>query len=372
SHVAHDMRSPLSVLKGYVAMPGADDDPEMKEYQAAAQRSVDKLLHMADDLVDYSKASKVERTQHDVKKLICDNVISETKKRAAESGVTVRCELDKHILANIDAYRMERVLVNLVNNAIQAIDGGRGEVVVRAEVVRDLPPPAPPYKGGELTITVKDNGKGISAEDLSHVFDSFFTKGKKGGTGLGLAYCKQVVEAHGGSIDVESELGKGTMFTIRIPECVVECSPLLCKEGPGEVDQAYPTQPSPYKGEEAKGYRNDPEIKCDGKRFILIDDDADIRLRWRRIVRDNGGTVVGEADSYESMTSNGGLNYDEADVAIVDYNYEGSAKTGIDVINYLRTKGIKEIHMCTGHAHDDDIRAAALSAGADSVIAKEM
>ncbi|MFH1830521.1 MAG: hybrid sensor histidine kinase/response regulator, partial [Pseudomonadota bacterium] len=225
--------------------------------------------------------------------------------------------------------------------------------------------------GGDLVISVVDNGKGISSEDLSHVFDSFFTKGKKGGTGLGLAYCKQVVEAHGGSIDVESEVGKGTMFTIRMPGCVIECSPLLCKEGPGEVDQAYPTQPSPYKGEEAKRYRNDPEIKCDGKRFILIDDDADIRLRWRMIVRDNGGTVIGEADSYEGMTSNGGLNYEEADVAIVDYNYEGSAKTGIDVISYLRTKGIKEIHMCTGHAHDDDIRAAALSAGAHSVIAKQ-
>ncbi|MFH1769201.1 MAG: HAMP domain-containing sensor histidine kinase, partial [Parcubacteria group bacterium] len=193
--IAHDMRSPLSVLKGYVAMPGADDDPEMKEYQAAAQRSVDKLLHMADDLVDYSKASKVERAQHDVKKLICDNVISETKKTAAEHGVSVRCEIDKHILANIDAYRMERVLVNLVNNAVQAIDGKGGEVVVRAEVDQVYPtqPPLTKGRGGDLVISVVDNGKGISSEDLSHVFDSFFTKGKKGGTGLGLAYCKQVV-----------------------------------------------------------------------------------------------------------------------------------------------------------------------------------
>ncbi|MFH1769281.1 MAG: hybrid sensor histidine kinase/response regulator [Parcubacteria group bacterium] len=362
SHIAHDMRSPLSVLKGYAARPVSDDDPDMQEYQAAAQRSVDKLLHMADDLVDYSKASKVERSQHDVKKLICDDVMAETGKSAVEHGVTVRCELDKHILANIDAYRMERVLVNLVNNAVQAIDGKKGEVVVKAEVDQVYPTQPPLTKGrsGDLVISVVDNGKGISAEDLSHVFDSFFTKGKKGGTGLGLAYCKQVVEAHGGSIDVESEAGKGTKFTIRIPGCVVECSPLLCKPALSKAE-----------GEEAKGYRNDPEIKCDGKRFILIDDDADIRLRWRRIVRDNGGTVVGEADSYESMTSNGGLNYADADVAIVDYNYEGSAKNGIDVISYLRTKGIKEIHMCTGHAYDDDIRAAALSAGADSVIAKE-
>jgi CheY-like chemotaxis protein len=267
------------------------------------------------------------------------------------------------------------VLVNLVNNAIQAIDGKEGEVVIKAEVKQELPPPASPYKGGELVISVKDNGKGISSEDLSHVFDSFFTKGKKGGTGLGLSYCKQVIEAHSGSIDVESELGKGTKFTIRIPECVAESSTLLCKEGLGEVD-IHPLQPEadppPAEAPPYKGGENQPEINCNGKRFLLIDDEPGIRLRWRRIVRDNGGTVIGEADSYESMTSNGGLNYAEADVAIVDYNYEGSSKTGIDVIAYLRTMGIKEIHLCTGHAHDNDICAAALAAGAVSVIAKEM
>ncbi len=337
SHIAHDMRSPLSALKGYVKTPTLSDEPEIKEYQAAAQRSVDKLLHMADDLVDYAKASKIDKSQQDFNKLISNELIAGAKKIAKENGIEVRYENAGNIIANIDAYRIERALVNLINNAIDAVDRG-GEVVVKAKVECDR----------DLVITITDNGKGIAAEDIPHIFDSFFTKGKKSGTGLGLSYCKQVIEAHGGTIDVESEVRKGSKFTIRIPDCVIK-----------------------FKAE-SRATKNDPEIKCKGKRFILIDDDIDIRLRWRKIVEDNGGTVIGEADSLEGMTGNGGMDYSSVDIAIVDFNFEGSSKTGIDVINYLRTKGIKEIHMCTGFFDNDDVRKAALAAGADSVIPKEI
>jgi signal transduction histidine kinase len=101
--------------------------------------------------------------------------------------------------------------VNLVKNSIQAMNNSGGEVSLSARATQSK----------DLIIEVIDNGQGMNPEDVPHIFDSFYTKGKKSGTGLGLAYCKQVVDAHGGTIDVESQLGRGTTFVIKMPDCVV-------------------------------------------------------------------------------------------------------------------------------------------------------
>lgn len=122
------------------------------------------------------------------------------------------------VIANIDHYRMGRVLINLVLNAIQAINCDEGEVGI---VIKK-------NANNNLSIKVTDNGKGIEDADQEKIFDCFFTKGKRKGSGLGLAYCKNVVEAHGGSITVESEFGKGSVFTIKIPNVNSSC--VMCHE----------------------------------------------------------------------------------------------------------------------------------------------
>ncbi len=334
AQVAHDMRSPLSVLKAYLgsAAPKREDDVECA---AAAERSVNKLLHMADDLVDYAKASKIDRSRRSRLKEMLENAIAEVRNKAEEKGVSVGYHMDTAFCVDADEYRMERVFVNLADNAIQACDRG-GSVTIEASAERDT----------SLVIRVSDDGRGIAPEYRQRIFDSFFTKNKKGGTGLGLSYCKQVVEAHGGTIEVMSEVGSGSTFTIRIPDCIVSDA-----DARMDVDE--------------------PNINCAGRKFVLIDDNSDIRLRWRRIVEQSGGKVLCEADSYESLVKNEGLNVDDADVAIVDYNYDGSCKTGIDVISYLKKRGLEDIYLCTGHAGDADICRAALAAGAVSVIMKE-
>jgi signal transduction histidine kinase len=212
SHVAHDMRSPLAVLKTYVGTEADIDSPDAGSFREAAQHSVDKLLCMADDLVDYAKASKVERSHTDIRQIISESVMAETKGDANSALVSVRCDKRGSLLANIDGYKIERVMVNLVRNAIQAMNNGGGEVALSAR--------ATPSK--DLIIEVSDSGQGMDPEEVSHIFDSFYTKGKRSGTGLGLAYCKQVIDAHGGTIDVDSQLGRGTTFIIKMPGCVVD------------------------------------------------------------------------------------------------------------------------------------------------------
>jgi len=114
-----------------------------------------------------------------------------------------------------DVIQLEQVLLNLLINARQAMLGKGGSLTVRAQRAD---------AGGEIKIQVMDTGPGISPKLLPKIFAPFFTtksSGKKGearGTGLGLAICKEIVEHHQGRIDVTSEVGKGTTFSISLPE----------------------------------------------------------------------------------------------------------------------------------------------------------
>ena len=99
-----------------------------------------------------------------------------------------------------------QVLLNLLNNGADACEGG-GTIAIRTRV-----------QGNKLILSVRDNGKGIAPEHLDHVFEPFFTtKPEVKGIGLGLSVSYGIIKRHGGTIDVESELGKGTMFTITMP-----------------------------------------------------------------------------------------------------------------------------------------------------------
>ncbi len=349
SHIAHDMRSPLSVLRAYVHMEEGDSTltkSEFDETKAASKRSIDKLLRMANDLVDYSKASHLNKKVAIINDIVNEEVMAEVQCDGREHNVILCPTVDKKISACVDSDKIARAIVNLTNNAIHAVGGG-GIIQIGADI----------SGSNDLIIWVADNGKGIEPEYLPKIFDSFFTKGKKGGTGLGLAYCKQVVEAHGGTIGVESEVGKGTTFTIRIPDCVVNenTEPGTRNLEPGK---AFPGALSPVPG------------PVSATRFLIVEDDPDIRAQWQRIVCESGGRVVYSAASADEMILKKGFNYKEVDTAIVDYHYEGFETNGVDLILYLKSKGVPRVHLCTGFHDDPEIQRRAHDAGADSVIGK--
>jgi signal transduction histidine kinase len=122
------------------------------------------------------------------------------------------------VFARLDQSQMQQVFANVLMNGIQAMpDGGRLRIAVG---VRRACPPAETggAEGDYLCVTVEDEGRGIAREDLARVFEPFFTtKGIGEGTGLGLAVAHGIVAEHGGWIEVESELGKGSRFSIFLP-----------------------------------------------------------------------------------------------------------------------------------------------------------
>ncbi|MFH1652490.1 MAG: cache domain-containing protein [Pseudomonadota bacterium] len=345
SHVAHDMRSPISTINWYLQKETPDEDAKK-----ALKDSTYKLNRMADELLDYAKASKVEPVLTSVKSLVESTVNNEVQKFANERGVKLTFDISDDIVAKIDHYRMGRVLINLITNAIQAIDDGvSGEVKITVK-----------SEGDSLKITVADNGNGIEKESLDKIFDSFFTKGKVKGTGLGLSYCKNVIEAHGGTIAVESELGKGTIFLIEIPYAL----PLQGEGGQpliNDDDQAGRGWVSPSHA---------PLVSSSSTANILVvDDDIGMILQWNDLIQAQFKLQPITAKSPEEIMGMK-LDFSTIKAAIVDYEFKGSPLTGLDIVRYLKEQGVKTIHMCTGKFDDEEFKAMANAAGITSIIPK--
>jgi len=216
--VSHEIRTPLSIFKNIVsnALAGVMGQlsSKLRENLEMANRTINRLTRIVSDFLDISKieAGKMElfRTQFDIQSAITDSVNS-LAPLADEKGIELKsymsgCEL----LIDADRDRIEQSLINLISNAIKFAPEG-GHVNVRAEVL-----------DGQVTVEVEDNGSGIERNDLDKIFDRFVQLDKpvgpgEHGTGLGLSIAKEVVELHGGKIEVESEPGQGTTFTIFLP-----------------------------------------------------------------------------------------------------------------------------------------------------------
>ncbi|MBC7112504.1 MAG: PAS domain S-box protein [Candidatus Methanomethyliales bacterium] len=208
--IAHDLKSPLQVLINsvYIAKMGISKLPAPMVEQLKSSGVLESLSKMEKqigyinrillDLQEISRPIKPEALNVNLGALIQESLQSVTVPNNIE--LKTQGELD----ARLDPYLMKRVLINLIENAVQAMPKG-GKLEIACSRV-----------GSELLITIKDTGIGMPKEVVENIFKPFFTT-KTRGTGFGLYTSKRIVEAHGGTITVESEVGKGTTFTIRIP-----------------------------------------------------------------------------------------------------------------------------------------------------------
>lgn len=211
TQVAHDIRGPVATLRVLLhTLAPSLTEPQHHEILRVANETVQRLEQMADDLCDVAKARHPQCAVVDVAQLI-GSIVHEGKMRCPPL-VTITYEGDPNYVASIDALKMQRVLSNLLDNAMHAMPADRsGDICVRL-----LP------QGTSYTIVVQDSGAGISPAHQAKLFKKFFTtKGAKG-NGLGLPYCKDVIEAHGGSFTIASTLGLGTTITMVLPNTAEE------------------------------------------------------------------------------------------------------------------------------------------------------
>ena len=212
---SHELKTPLTILKGEIemALRSKDDVQYMKEVLKSSLEEIDRMSYIVKSLLDLAKMD-VEKGALAKEPVRLDKVLADRhehfRRLAFDSAVQLDILENKPVTVLGDQVRLSQLVYNLIDNAIKYTHrGGRVELRLGQD-------------GQTVFFSVKDTGVGISAEDLPFIFDRFYRVDKArtrevGGAGLGLSICKEIAEAHGGTLNAESVPGKGSTFTASLP-----------------------------------------------------------------------------------------------------------------------------------------------------------
>ncbi|MDR0991467.1 MAG: response regulator [Ruminococcus sp.] len=220
SRMSHEIRTPMNAIIGMTTLARrTNDTAKIKQYLEHTNESAHRLLSIINDVLDMSKIESgkltVNISEFDFTKM-CDNSVNVIKEQAREKNIKVKCDyhyrFDKPIRS--DELRISQIIINLLSNAVKFTPEG-GEIRLDAYVKTA-------EDSNMLTVIVTDNGIGIAPDVIPKLFNSFEQADNSitrrfGGTGLGLSICKNITKLLGGTIEVESEIGKGSKFTFTIP-----------------------------------------------------------------------------------------------------------------------------------------------------------
>jgi signal transduction histidine kinase len=232
STVTHELRTPLTSMIGYLEMLTGESDvgelsaEEQQHFLEIVDRNCQRLNRLVDDILTIARIDSgrfsLERTSVDLVSLASERIES-IRAAAEQKEVEIRLTIDQEPPPfYADAMRLGQLLDNLLSNAVKFTPAGS---VVRVTLA---------LRGDTVRVEVADSGVGIPRDELDKLFDRFFrasTAAAVQGTGLGLSIAKSIVEAHGGAISVESEIGVGTTFSVDLP---VDAS----EEDPAELGTA--------------------------------------------------------------------------------------------------------------------------------------
>ena len=229
ANVSHELKTPIASIKGFVEtlLDGAADNPDdARRFLDIVARQADRLEAIIEDLLALSRIEQSEEAGSlPLERTHIGEVLAAARSnclpRAADQGVVVEIACPDDLVAEVNAPLLEQAVLNLIDNAIK-YGGQQAPIRVRANLHRT-------GSRADLLIAVTDEGRGIEAEHLPRLFERFYRidKGRSrqaGGTGLGLSIVKHIVQAHGGTIGVESVPDQGSTFTLRLPEGGVEAA----------------------------------------------------------------------------------------------------------------------------------------------------
>lgn len=219
ANVSHELRTPLTTIKSYAEtlLDGAMEDSAVAyQFVKVINDEADRMTRLVNDLLELSRLDnkEVKWNKRPLKiDLLVGEVVSKMMMSAKKKGLSVRCEIEENLEVFADRDKMEQVFQNVLSNAIKYTSEG-GRIFVKGEKA-----------GNQVCVSVEDTGIGIPKEDLPRIFERFYRVDKTrsrelGGTGLGLSIAREIVLAHDGDIEVQSEPGKGTVVIIKLPALV--------------------------------------------------------------------------------------------------------------------------------------------------------
>jgi len=204
--VAHEIRNPLASISGSIQLlkdsPVSEDD---RALMTIVNREIDRLNVLIGDLLDYANPRPSQPVDFDLDVLVRET-LQVARADQAFAVIEVTTNIAGPLPVRADSSKLRQVMWNLLRNAADAAAAGGKHVTVTATLDGN----------DDVRMSVDDDGPGIPADKIAHIFDPFFTT-KQRGTGLGLAVCHAVIAEHGGRIDVESEVGKGTKMVVTLP-----------------------------------------------------------------------------------------------------------------------------------------------------------
>jgi signal transduction histidine kinase len=381
--MAHDIRKPFTMLK--MAFEVVSDAKSIDQARDLSKMMMPEVLHamntangMIQDVMEFSSRANLQAESVSIRKLLKD-ALRDCFSTQPEADVQLSFEFGHSCQALIDEKKVARVLSNIVTNAIQAMQG-HGSLIVSTTDVRD---------GRMLRLSVTNLGSFIEETDREHLFESFFTKGKKEGTGLGLAICKKIVEAHGGEIWVES--GKDAVhpsgfvtFHFTLPMGTAPEHALALPNHSSEFGQPFSgSRELGANAADAASLDNGPPITeavlkslHDGLagmasrklRISLIDDEAAYREGLKALV----AAIPGISDrvevvSYESCP----IDQWPSDLIVMDVDM-GAPENGFEATHRMRADGSSAfICIHSNRILSEDLKRA-VEAGADTFLSKPM
>ncbi len=294
NNMSHDIRTPMNAILGFTALAQAhrDDQAHLKDYLDKIRTSGTHLLHLINDILDMSRiesgAVRLEETEVHIPDLL-EELHTMLQSLVAARNQTLRIDTQdiRHETVYMDKLRLNQVLLNIVGNAIKYTQPG-GEITIRLQEK-----PGSRKNCAAYEFSVKDNGIGMSKEYLGHIFESFsreYSSTVSGiqGTGLGMAITKNIVDMMGGEIRVESEEGKGSLFTVTLD---------LRLTGEDTADEPEETLPKEKKKEKEKSG------VCRGKSVLLVEDNALNREIATAILEEAGMKVDTVNDGDEAVSA---------------------------------------------------------------------
>ncbi|TLX78148.1 response regulator [Labilibacter sediminis] len=282
TNISHEFKTPLTLLVGPLKslLDGQADENKRKNLYHLMYRNTERLMRLINQLMDFRKISNKKydlRIVHNDMCLQLNNLIEAFTKAAENKKISLKVQMNDTMFCWYDPDVLDKVVSNLLSNALKHT-GEKGQIFIRLEKIND-----------NIKLSVKDSGTGISPEELPHIFDRFYqaksspnSSDSMKGTGIGLALTKELILLHKGTIDVKSEIGKGTYFEVNVPvtkEAFLETEVYSELSGAFIQKEEVAVEPSEDIAEVREEDSHEEKQKTTevSKTLLVVEDDHDLR-----------------------------------------------------------------------------------------------